>query len=118
MFAVKRWSEHEDIVLSTLSAGLLNRNLLKCTLQNEPVEEAVLMKIRKSIAKRLHISEQEACYLAFTGIAENTAYKLTDEHVNILFKNGTVKDISQVDHPLINTNLSMPVKKFYICQLR
>ncbi len=118
MFAVKRWSEHGDVVLSTLSAGLLNRNLLKCTLQNEPVEEAVLLKIRKAIARRLRISEYEAGYLAFTGIAENTAYKLTDEHVNILFKNGDVRDISQVDHPLINTNFSMPVKKFYICQLR
>ncbi len=42
MFAVKRWSTHPDEVLSILSNGLLNRNLLKCTLQNEPVSEAEL----------------------------------------------------------------------------
>ena len=118
LFAVKRWSHHKDVVLSVLSNGLLNRNLLKCTLQNEPVAEAVLQKIRKDIAIRLHISEREAAYLAFTGVAENTAYKLTNENVNILFKNGDVKDISQVDDPLINQTLSLPVKKFYICQLR
>ena len=118
MFAVKRWSHHPDVVLSVLSNGLLNRSLLKCTLQNEPVEESVLLKIQESIARRLHISEKEATYLAFTGDAENTTYKLTDEHVNILFKNGDVKDISGVDNPLINQTLSMPVKKFYICQLR
>ena len=118
MFAIKRWSHHPDTILALLSEGLLNRNLLKCTLQNDPIDEMVLAKIRKLIMKKLRISESEAAYLAFTGIAENTAYKLTDEHVNILFKNGDVKDISGVDHPLINTNLSMPVKKFYICQLR
>ncbi len=118
MFAVKKWSHHDDLVLSMLSTDLLNRNLLKCTLQNEPVNEAMLSRIRKSIMKRFCISEHEASYFAFTGIAENTAYKLTNEHVNILFKNGDVKDITQVDHPLINTNLSVPVKKFYICQLR
>ncbi len=118
MFAVKRWSGHHDVVLAVLSNGLLNRNLLKCTLQNEPVAEATLQQIRKAIAKRLQITEKEAAYLAFTGVAENTAYKLTNENVNILFKNGDVKDISQVDNPLINQTLSMPVKKFYICQLR
>ena len=118
LFAVKQWSHHKDVVLSVLSNGLLNRNLLKCTLQNEPVAEATLQRIRKAIASRLQISEGEAAYLAFTGVAENTAYKLTNENVNILFKNGEVKDISQVDDPLINQTLSLPVKKFYICQLR
>ena len=118
MFAVKRWSHHNDVVLSVLSNGLLNRNLLKCTLHNEQVDDETLHRIRKAIAKRLDIPVKEAAYLAFTGDAENTAYKLTDEHVNILFKNGDVKDISQVDNPLINQTLSVPVKKFYICQLR
>jgi len=33
------------------------------------------------------------------------------------FKNGSYRDISQVDDPLIHKTLSMPVKKFYICEL-
>ncbi len=118
MFAVKRWSHHPDKVLSVLSNGLLNRKLLKCTLQNEPVAEEILLKTRKAVARLLRISEQEAGYLVFTGEAENTTYKLNDEHIHILFKNGEVREISQVDNPLINSNLSIPVKKFYICQLR
>ena len=118
MFAVKRWSHHPDVVLSLLSNGLLNRKLLKCTLQNDPVDEEILFKIRRATAKRLCISEHEAGYLVFSGVAENTTYKLHDEHINILFKNGEVREISQVDNPLINENLSMPVRKFYFCQLR
>lgn len=118
MFGIKKWSMHPDIVLSTLSTGLLNRWLLKCTLQNEPVDEAVLAKLRKAVMKQLHISEHEAGYLVFTGEAENTTYKMSDEHINILFKNGEVREISQVDNPLIQPSLSMPVKKFYLCQLR
>lgn len=118
MFAVKKWSHHPDVVLSLLSNGLLDRKLLKCTLQNDPVDEELLIKLRRSAARRLRISEQEAGYLVFTGEAENTTYKLNDDDINILFKNGDVKEISQVDNPLINPTLSMPVKKFYLCQLR
>ncbi|RYZ19665.1 MAG: phosphohydrolase, partial [Sphingobacteriales bacterium] len=35
--------------------------------------------------------------------------------INILFKDGTVRDISRVDNALIQHNLSTPVKKNYIC---
>ena len=118
MFAVKKWSHHPDTVLSMLSNGLLNRKLLKCTLQNEPVNEELLVISRKAVARKLKISEHEAGYLVFTGVTENTTYKLNDEHITILFKNGEVREISQVDNPLIHQTLSMPVKKFYICQLR
>ena len=118
MFGVKKWSMHPDVVLQTLSNGLLNRWLLKCTLQNEPVDESLLIKLRQAAAKRLNISEHEAGYLVFTGVAENTTYKMADEHINILFKTGEVREISQVDNPLIQPSLSMPVKKFYLCQLR
>ena len=67
--------------------------------------------------QQLGISVEEVDYFVFTGEAINTTYKLEDEHINILFKNETVKDISKVDNPLIHQTLSVPVKKFYICYL-
>ena len=36
----------------------------------------------------------------------NSTYNFEDEHINILFKDGTVKDISEVDNALINQNLT------------
>ena len=63
-------------------------------------------------------SEEEVNYFVFTGIASNTTYNPADERINILFKDGTVKNISQVDNALIQHNLSGTVKKYYICYLR
>ena len=60
---------------------------------------------------------EEADYFVFTGEASNTTYTIGDEHINILYRDGAVKNISGVDNPLINQTLSMPVKKFYICWL-
>jgi uncharacterized protein len=66
----------------------------------------------------LNITEAEARYFVFTGEAANTTYNPLDEHINVLFKDGTVRDISQVDNALIHQQLSAPVKKHYLCFLR
>ena len=115
MHAIKRWSEHTDTVLRTLCNGILDRKLLKIKLQAEPfIKELVQQKLTHA-CQNLGVSEQEAEYLVFTGEAVNTMYKTSDERINILFKDGDVKDISQVDNALIHKTLSSTVKKFYIC---
>jgi uncharacterized protein len=117
MFAVKKWSGNKDKVLSTLCKSLLNRNLYKCRLQTNAFDEKEIEEKRKLVADKMGISIQEAGYFVFTGEAMNTTYTLQDEQINIFFKNGSYRDISGVDDPLIHKTLSMPVKKFYICQL-
>jgi HD superfamily phosphohydrolase len=117
MFAVKKWSDHSDTILSTLCRSLLNRKLYKCRLQTNAFDENGIEEKTKQIAAARNISIREAGYFIFTGEAMNTTYTLQDERINIISKNGTFRDISRVDDPLIHKTLSMPVKKFYICQL-
>ncbi|HEY6975244.1 MAG TPA: HD domain-containing protein [Chitinophagaceae bacterium] len=118
MSSVKDWALHKDKILSVLCKNLLQRNLLKCKLQTERFDEEIVGFKKRKIAEHLNISFDEASYFVFTGEAVNTTYTLGDEHINILFKDGTVKDISAIDNPLIHQTLSVPVKKFYICELR
>ena len=115
--SVKCWATHEDVVLSTLCKNLLKRDLLKCKLQTERFDEALVQQKTKAVMESLNITSHEAGYFVFTGEAINTTYKLGDEHINVLYKDETVKGISNVDNPLIHQTLSMPVKKFYICYL-
>ena len=117
MFAVKKWSNHSDKILSVLCKSLLNRRLYKCRLQTNTFDENELEAKKKLIAEKFAVSIQEASYFIFTGEAMNTTYTLKDERINIIFKSGALRDISQVDDPLIHKTLSMPVKKFYICEL-
>ena len=116
-FAVKRWSQHEDIVLRELSNRLLNRQLLKIKIQSEPFEAAFVAQKLQAAADFYKIDTTAASYFVFTGEADNTMYKTTDERINILFKDGTVKEITAIDDPLINQTISAPIKKFYICYL-
>ena len=116
-FAIKRWSRHPDTVLRTLSIHLLDRKLLKCQIQADPFDEGFIRQKQQEVAAKLNITEEEASYLVFSGEAVNTTYDLGNEHINIIFKSGVVKNISQVDNPLIHQTLSTPVKKFYFCTL-
>jgi hypothetical protein len=70
------------------------------------------------VAKCLQVTEKEAEYFVFTGEAINTTYDTSEERINILFKDGSIKDISQIDNALIHHQLSGPVKKYYICYYR
>jgi HD superfamily phosphohydrolase len=115
MHAIKSWSQHPDAVLRTLCQGILDRKLLKIKLQAEPFMKDLIQQKRGEICQKLNFSQEEAAYFVFTGEAVNTMYKTSDEHINILFKDGSVKDISQVDNALIHKTLSSTVKKFYIC---
>jgi len=115
MASVKLWSLHPDRILSTICSGLLNRELYKVKLQAKPFETDYVQQIRHKVCQTLGISEADSHYFVFTGNAQNTTYNPVDERINILFKDGTVRDISEVDNALIQQNLSAPVKKFYIC---
>jgi HD superfamily phosphohydrolase len=115
MYAIKKWSMHTDIVLSTLCKGILDRKLLKIKLQAEPFIQGLMQQKLNETCQKLGLSQEEAGYFVFTGEAVNTMYKTSDERINILFKDGNVKDISQVDNALIHKTLSSTVKKFYIC---
>ena len=116
--AIKGWRHHKDKVLSILCTAVLDRKLLKLRLQDQPITEQELSEKKIQMATQLEISPEDASFLVFTGEAENSLYNPNNERINILFRDGRVRDISQVDSPLIHQNLSQPVKKFYICFYR
>ncbi len=118
MATIKNWSHHPDKILSLLCRLLVERRLLKVKLQAEPFDTALVNEKRKEVMEKLDVSEKESVYFVFTGVASNTTYDPKDERINILFKDGTVKDISKVDNALIHPQLGITVKKHYFCYYR
>ncbi len=115
---IKNWRQHPDKILSVLCRFLTDRHLYKVKLQAEPFDEELLAQRKKEAMASLGLSNEESSYFVFTGEAINTTYNPKDERINILFKDGTIKDISRVDNALIHPQLASPVKKYYICYLR
>ena len=115
---IKTWCNHDDMVLSFLCRSIINRHLLKVQYFGEPVSSQLLEEKTMEAMQRMDCSREDASWLVFTGEAVSSTYNFYDEHIHILFKDGSVKDISEVDDALINQNLSGKIKKYYICYLR
>jgi uncharacterized protein len=115
MMAIKQWRHHTDPVLNLLCGWLLDRKLLKVKLQTHPIDAEWEAEKVASVKNHTGWPEDWCRYLVFTGIAQNTMYKTNDESIEILYKNGEVKDISMVDNALIRQNLAATVDKYYLC---
>lgn len=117
MGTIKIWMFHSDTVLSLLSRNLIDRRLLKVRFQATPFDGSYVGGEQERVAEKLDIPLEDARYFVFTGEAANTTYNPMDERINILFRDGSVRDISEVDNALIRQTLASTVKKFYICCL-
>ena len=105
-------------MLSGLCRALVERKLLKVKLQAAPFDPVQVQEKRAAVATAMGIRYEEAEYFVFTGEASNTTYDPGDERINILFKDGSIRDISEVDNALVQHNLKDTVKKYYICYQR
>jgi uncharacterized protein len=115
MMAIKTWCNNSDKILSMLCRGILDRNLLKVKYCEEEPNKAELLEKRTLVANKLQISIEEAAWLVFSKTAISSTYNFDENPIQILYKDGTVKDISQVNEALINESLRRNIKKYYIC---
>ena len=115
LMAIKSWCSHSDKILSLLCRGIIDRQLLKVKYSSYPTDQNIVVEKRKATAAKLEISEEDADWLVFTGEANSSTYDFENQQIKILFKDGTVKDISQVDDALINESMRGNIKKYYIC---
>lgn len=118
LMAIKHWCGHSDKVLSLLSKGIVDRRLFKAIYSAAPVDVAGIAAKKNEVMEKFGVTAQDADWLVFTGEASSSTYNPHSEHINILFKDGSVKDVTQVDNALINENLRGKVKKYYFCFIR
>jgi hypothetical protein len=101
-----------------LYARACKQETAKSKVPAEPFAPLIIATLRAEVAHKLSLTESEAKYLFSPVRHRNTTYNPDDEHINVLFKDGTVTDISKVDNALIHAQLSTAVKKYYLCFVR
>ena len=114
--AMKCWAACNDPVLARLAAGYTHRHLFKAIEADAPVTEATLQSHREQIARRLNLTLHEASYLVRSREIGQTLYSTHDDHISILMKDGSVRDISRFSELLSNTLADRPTKRYYLFQ--
>jgi len=116
--AMKQWRTDGDKVLSYLCDHLLSRKLLKIEFQNEPVDESKISSLKSALKKFPSLSADDYDSLVISETTSNHAYNPTAESIKILFRNGTVKDVSATSDLLNISALKQPSTKYYVCYPR
>ncbi|MBL7773048.1 MAG: HD domain-containing protein [Chitinophagaceae bacterium] len=111
--AIKYWATCDDQILKTLCTNLIQRKLFK--LKFVSLEEG--KPLFKNWLDRVQPNKEQENYFWLEGDVLHTGYDNKGGKINILFKNGSLKEISALEHGLISAELQVPVKKHYICHL-
>lgn len=112
--AMKVWTDHPDKVLSTLSKGLVNRRLFKIEIQSVDFSESYINQVKLKTRKKYSLTKNETDYFVFHNKTSNYAYAPGPDKINILFKDGTVSDISDASEDLNISLLSKPTTKYFL----
>ena len=115
MASVKVWMTHDDDVLAMLCTNLLNRNLFKIELRNNPFKQTEIEKEKERIKKVYHLKKNEVNYFVFSGNIQNDAYRADKIRINILSKDGKIMDITDASDQLNIKVLAKTIKKYYLC---
>ena len=116
--AMKAWKHHNDKILSTLATDMLDRRIFKVeVLEEEPSPERI-DELKRHIAKHMDISYDDAHYMMSVNTIQKDMYNVDDDKIQILYKNGEIKDISEASELLNVQLLSKKIRKYYLCYQR
>ena len=116
--AMKSWKYHDDKILSTLATDMLNRNIFKVEVHEEPIPQERIEEIQQNIANHVGISIEDAHYLMSINTISKDMYNIDDDSISILYKDGTIRDISEASELLNVQLLSKKIRKYYLCYQR
>ena len=74
-----------------------------------------MLTLKEQVKKDYNLNDSEVEYYVYTGEIYNQAYDATKNTIQILYKNGEIKDITEASDHLNIQALSSPVYKYYIC---
>lgn len=96
--ALKVWRQADDKILARLAASFVGRRLFRVEVSEKPVSEERMAELRRDIAARLGVTEEEARYFVTTRRVAKEMYSAATEGIGLLYPDGEVRDVADVSH--------------------
>ena len=116
--AIKVWMTSEDKVLSELCKCFTHRQLFKGSIIESPLTDEQKELLREEYAERFAISKTEAEYFFVEHISTSNTYSEKGEAIDILYKDGSVRDIAEASEMLNMETLTYKPQKIYLFKLK
>lgn len=112
--AFKEWTVCDDRILSLLAQDFINRRLFKAKQLKQPLTDRQMNGLKQQMAEALGITLEEAAFLVSSKEIDQMLYSTKDDHISILLKDGSVRDISQFSELLSKNLIDHESKRFYL----
>ena len=114
------WEGNDDKILSLLSQDFIGRNIFKVEVTEGPsTKNEQEVQVIRNISERYGIDEADVKrYLTSSQMVGRDMYSTVEDKIEILMKDGTTKDISEVSDMLNVDTLSKKVRKKFFCYQR
>lgn len=116
--AIKVWMSHDDKVLRALSEAFTNRRLFRGRLIEAPLMEDDKKDLTLLYTTALGIDTKDAHYFFVEHLSTKSTYSEKDDSIDILYQDGSVKDIASASEILDLKALTHKPKKLYLFQFR
>ena len=116
--AMKAWRHSPDKILSTLATDMLDRQIFRVEVHETPIPEERIRELQQEIAQKTGIPLEDAHYLMSVVTLSKDMYSPDEDSIDILYKDGTIRDITQASELLNVELLSRKVSKHYLCYQR
>ena len=116
--SLKVWCHHEDKILALLARDLIERRIFRVEVHEEQVSEDAIRELQEKLAAKVNVSVDDARYLMSTNLIPTDMYDMNDDHISLLGKDGSVRDITDASELFNIALLSKKNRKYYLCYQR
>lgn len=116
--SIKVWADDQDLILSTLCSHLISRNLYQVEITNDPPSIEKIDELADRVTDEFEISDDDTSYFVFTDTIKNNAYSVGDGSIQILMKDGSIKDITKASDNSNLEALAKTVQKYILCYVK
>ncbi len=116
--AIKAWMSCEDKVLAYLSSAFTNRQLYRGRILAEPLTDSEKAMLERHYVHVLGIDPADAHYFYSEHVSTSNTYSEKDDSIDILYNDGTVRDIASASEILDLKTLTRKPHKLYLFQFR
>ena len=116
--AIKVWANSGDKVLNVLCDAFTNRQLFKRKLLESSLTEREYEALCNEYVARFGLSKAEAEYFFVEHVSTSNTYSEKGEAIDILYKDGSVRDIAEASEMLNMETLTYKPQKIYLFYLK
>ena len=87
-------------------------------IQEEPFSQEQIDARLAALSEAAGVDADDARYLMSMNVVQKDMYDVNDDHIAILYKDGTIRDIAEASEILNVELLSKKIRKYYLCYQR